>query len=78
MFIDFSRWLRCFLCEEFNAGDTLSIWDSIFACISKEHLKGEYNYDSLNDLMEIERDPLHFLEFVCVGMIKLMETHSMY
>jgi hypothetical protein len=74
----YSRWLRCLLCEEFNVEDTIVIWDSILACISKEHLKNTYSYESLKDLMEIERDPLYFMEFVCVAMIGFMESHSMY
>lgn len=55
------RYLRCMLSREFNLGDTIIIWDSLFAALS---LNSDFKNPQTSSIKELE-----LLDFICVAMI---------
>ena len=61
------RWLRCLLSREFKIESTLIFWDYILCGIESKH-KNDIKVKS-SEFLEIDDDPLAFLEYLCVAMI---------
>lgn len=56
---------------------TLVLWDAIFANIPKDSLAmltdSDYNPLSQQNLADVKKDPIHFLEFLIVAMIESLK-----
>jgi len=70
------------LVREFPLRKALVLWDAIFANIPKDSLvmltDSDYNPLSQQNLADIKKDPLHFLEFIVVAMIESLKEHCKF
>ena len=56
------RYLRCILSREFNLGDTIIIWDALFASLAP-------NSDFKSQTQANASEELELLDFICVAMM---------
>jgi TBC1 domain family member 5 len=59
------RWVRCLLTREFALSDSLTLWDSIFACIN---VQWDNKIEAYTGKLDFSRE-LVMLDFLCVAMI---------
>ena len=64
-FIFLFRWILCILNREISIKNIIYVWDAIFAI---EFL--DRNFENYVDNPHIEQTHFHFLDFLCVAMIK--------
>jgi hypothetical protein len=69
-FIFLFRWILCILNREISIKNIIYVWDAIFAV---EFL--DRNFEKFKENSSIKHTNFHFLDFLCVSMIKNIKYH---